>query len=837
MLTIDIHWLVPCVLVGSDRFIADNQGLTYVDEGLIKLAIRDYQHYLAAPLRNEDIAYAINEWRDADGNLCVIHILKKIEQYFLIWHGDRFEVNPESLDEWLALIAMLDPAWVLGLAYAQLMQDGVIGVEQLTTIFQTQCPSALPKRFDGLDIADNHVHLGGHGHNSLSLLDFCLYLTKNPNISADNWPYRSEYSLFNSGQLDVTLLPIATNLSFSLLFDELYNLKGGCLFPPWNELEMAQFSVQNLVTLEVTSRGKVTQQLIRASHLSNVPSSIRWTLLTTAMMHAQLGQKELSQEKVNQFVRLSNILRNYMIVSGVGLGQFVEYFGFKLRKPQSGCLSYQEHGLMHDLGAHVSREFRGASNLVLKEHKKSWILKPKKLAGFAQQLLANKLESQCHFVIHFTRDFSKTAAKGDYLLTHYREDLLTQLRKIQDFYSSLTYQCYQLNDNDKLASVQTEADLRALVRGFDVAGNENELPIEVFAPTLRVLRSSKQQAQSIYEKRLRRPFLTVHSGEDYSHILSGLRAIDEAVIFCGFESGDRLGHALALGVDVSVWAKRQQRIYLSPEAHLDNLVWCYQKGVSISMHNPIFNGVLSVLAQKISRLVRHIYGNVQHYSTEDLYKAWELRRNCPLMVDRYCTSTSEEVVLWAPDTDFIHKCSNSKPVILWRQRMKSDSSNEKAKVISISCSATNLHHDSDDIFHDFISPQEIELIEAIQDWQIEQYSKKQIIIEACPTSNVFISRINCYSEHPIYRWCPPTSKWLEAGGKFNKFGIRTGAIKVCVNTDDAGLMPTSIENEHRVLQHTAIKHFNISDFEAHDWIVKIREAGVSVFRTNHIDWS
>ncbi len=129
-----------------------------------------------------------------------------------------------------------------------------------------------------------------------------------------------------------------------------------------------------------------------------------------------------------------------------------------------------------------------------------------------------------------------------------------------------------------------------------------------------------------------------------------------------------------------------------------------------------------------------------------------------------------------------------------------------------------------------------QLIHAIQDLLIERYSKRQIVLEACPTSNIFIGRLKQYVEHPIFRWNPPCSSWLANKGKFNAFGIRKGPITVCVNTDDAGLMPTTIENEHRILKETAIKEHDVSAFAADQWIDTIRQTGVDIFKSNHLDW-
>ena len=40
---------------------------------------------------------------------------------------------------------------------------------------------------------------------------------------------------------------------------------------------------------------------------------------------------------------------------------------------------------------------------------------------------------------------------------------------------------------------------------------------------------------------------------------------------------------------------------------------------------------------------------------------------------------------------------------------------------------------------------------------------------------------------------------------------------VCVNTDDAGIMPTTIQNEYAVLEKTASQVFGVGSAQARTW--------------------
>ncbi|EIT1085690.1 hypothetical protein L1G27_004740, partial [Escherichia coli] len=102
------------------------------------------------------------------------------------------------------------------------------------------------------------------------------------------------------------------------------------------------------------------------------------------------------------------------------------------------------------------------------------------------------------------------------------------------------------------------------------------------------------------------------------------------------------------------------------------------------------------------------------------------------------------------------------------------------------------------------------------------------------TSNIYIGRFEKYHEHPLFRWNPPNPEWLATGGKFNQYGLRSGPLAVCLNTDDSALMPTTIANEHRLIRECCIQHYGINSWMADLWIDAIRQKGMMVFRANHL---
>jgi RHS repeat-associated protein len=158
-------------------------------------------------------------------------------------------------------------------------------------------------------------------------------------------------------------------------------------------------------------------------------------------------------------------------------------------------------------------------------------------------------------------------------------------------------------------------------RGIDLCTDEAGVPIWVMAPLIRWVREAGQQAASHLKNRgelgIPPPRLSTHAGEDFVHLLTGLRRLDEAISYLRLEEGDRLGHGLALGVDPLVWCSRVGRVLQTREERLLDLAWewrCYAEyseyGIAVTSDR------LAYVRTEISRLARSIFD--RSYYPEDL---------------------------------------------------------------------------------------------------------------------------------------------------------------------------------------------------------------------------
>lgn len=842
MLKVSDESIAYASLLVSDRFLFNEVGIDKQSLLLQEKSIFDYQPYISRMLRNEDVTALVFSFNLDQVSLK--KLLSLLSDKYLIWQGNRFEVKSNYLEEWLELASLIDVSWIIAKAYSDLAHDYDISEQEIITCIKNhQCPTALQQSKGKKGFADNHVHQGGHGHTGPSLLSFSLYgVEVNGKIK---WPRRPESTLFESEKYKKGDLPRWS----ALLGDNLAAFAFDNDYARINELHMkpdinVEFNGDAISYIERGDCANFTQHCLSQSNCLLIPSANRWLLFCTGLV--SLSNKV--DKALETYIRISNILRNYMIVMGVGLGQFVESFRFPLRRQRS--LASQDivglDAFKSDISKETVREFRVSPNFAIGSN--SFPADPKALKASLEVLYKESLTERVHFVLHFTR----SGKREDKRQSKFRGNIKNQVRLLQQFHGSVSFSDSEIkafrieSENESL-----QVDLRKAIRGYDVAGNENDLPIEVFAPALRVLRSAKHSSQSLFTTRYQRPFLTIHAGEDYSHLLSGLRAIDEAVYFCDYQSGDRIGHGLALGVSPILWAQRQQTAYVTIGEHLDNLVWCFQKSLEVIQKVPKFTGVLHLLQEKINFWSGYLYE--EEHSCRSLYEAWKLRRNCPYALNLDKLSTDMPPVIdaknplfrdWIIDFDQIQcNASNQKAFALWQKYILAELDerffDRREKQVIIHCNPKQGFEPFGykyGTYFDSISAAELELYEAIQDLQMEKYGSQEIIFEACPTSNIYIGRFEHYHEHPIYRWSPPIESWLNAGERFNKFGLRRGSISVCVNTDDSALMPTSIQNEHRVLQRAAVEHFGVGANKAEYWINRIRQKGVEVFEENHLDW-
>lgn len=436
--------------------------------------------------------------------------------------------------------------------------------------------------------------------------------------------------------------------------------------------------------------------------------------------------------------------------------------------------------------------------------------------------LVEKIKEKYFYVYHFPKMVDELEAK-----------MVDEPRKEGTEYFQTHLKCRHYKYRKQLKKwAKALADMReknqeyaSRVLGIDACANELVARPEVFGQAFRYLKEHLPSKDYLGEfnskKALPQLRATFHVGEDFLDIVYGLRAIDEAVCFLGFTHGDRLGHAIALGIDVDEWYRNKMyRVYLSKQEILDNIAWLIKKIRDYEIDIPLSS--YDKLQSIYNKFYREIYyNNISDKSiipVETYIDAWKLRGDDPEYYFDYNfeDKSNESNNKLLQNTSFWNRCACIK--------------NESNKLVR------KLYH----MYHyDPIVKSEgykktvlkienylIDIIKKVQkELQIE-LRKKGISIETNPSSNVLISTFKRYDKHPILN--------------MNNFGLQnrtddineTTQLFVSINTDDQGVFDTLLENEYALMAIALEKTKNedgsckYNQADIYNWLDGVRQMGI-----------
>lgn len=350
------------------------------------------------------------------------------------------------------------------------------------------------------------------------------------------------------------------------------------------------------------------------------------------------------------------------------------------------------------------------------------------------------------------------------------------------------------------------------ITGIDAASSEFDARPEEFGQPFRFLHHFGFDA-------------TFHAGEDFYDIADGLRAIDEAIRFLQLRPSDRIGHALALGVNAeNYYNTRHKTIALPKQYMLDNVVWLLmmskKHGISMDVKTEWFlKDNYRILVNEIgyakANSSDNTNGSVNFNDIPDISDYWEsmmLRGDNPESYNS--DGTLKNTATLSSDTWDYYAFVDSDDVRHIRHY------NVNAKRLYYYYHYGNTIMENGDKVKSFQLPDGYSnLITELQNAMMKQISKSHICIECCPSSNVRIGRLARFDSHPIFRFMP-----------VNPWDTRY-PLAVTVNTDDLGVFSTSLPNEYSLLALALLKmkdkegNHIYSTQEVYDWIRRVIENG------------
>lgn len=369
-------------------------------------------------------------------------------------------------------------------------------------------------------------------------------------------------------------------------------------------------------------------------------------------------------------------------------------------------------------------------------------------------------------------------------------------------------------------------DGRQRVFGIDGCSKEIGCGPETFATEFRYLRECSMHSEDLQWWQSKREDyvaigITYHAGEDFLDIIDGLRSIDETIEFLQLKRGDRIGHAVALGVVAKdFYGLKRYNIYLTKQHYLDNLVWMLNR--SLEWNIPLSEGLRTVLTQKAKELMRYIFWNNssdKNYHEDlldDYFCSWKLREDHP---EIYFTEEPSLPSGSCWDEYDAYKIRKDNIELMQYRKIKSITD------------LVRLYHYDNGVKSRGLKPEQMsvndwksyaELVTQFQDSLKRKIAERGIAVECNLTSNVLIGTFRRYDAHPILR--------------FNRHRLDSDTERVNIlaslNTDDLGVFSTSLENEYALLLCALRKARHMAgkwdDTIIYDYLDYLRECGINM---------
>jgi hypothetical protein len=384
-------------------------------------------------------------------------------------------------------------------------------------------------------------------------------------------------------------------------------------------------------------------------------------------------------------------------------------------------------------------------------------------------------------VLHFTKDRGGAARQGLHQ-AHWQETAAVPAHPTQFRYGRF----FEDKRREALATVEAiraDPEMLETIRGLDLCTDELGVPNWVMLPLLTEVRDGA--ATTIAEspnRGLKRLRTTVHVGEDFVHLMTGLRNTDQAVRYLGLREGDRLGHSLALGIEPQDWASRAGRVAIAAEEHLLNLAWEYE--IAARGGGTELPSRQAYLEHNLATLGERIFG--RPIAPRDIVQLTQ-RLHDPEQLER---------LGFPSEWPAFHAAHRTAPTeLLWAYLTNGEVFKRGKDVIWVDAAA------------------DVDAMTRAQAMVRKEVGQRGIFVEMNPSSNLLIGDLGDVTKHPFWRLANAD----EPNG--------VPSIAVCIGTDDPIIFSTTLRQEYQLV-YDALLAGGRSDVEARRWISRIRQNGL-----------
>lgn len=292
---------------------------------------------------------------------------------------------------------------------------------------------------------------------------------------------------------------------------------------------------------------------------------------------------------------------------------------------------------------------------------------------------------------------------------------------------------------------------------IDGAGNELQCPPSVMAPVFRQ-----------FERETGISYKTYHCGEDFYHLISGIRSVYEGVEFLELKQGNRIGHATAVGIPPNKWRENiPEVVVLRKGDWFLDLIFIWKILLECN-HRDVLK-----IEQTMLPIAMEIFEGIRsEVSVHSLSAFYDARQLDPEYLTTAIAATSDKS--WSPIEEEYRAIQFRRHrgvcgVKLFRYWLQDrDSIDEQNKLIEVE--------------RDFLDADTLLLLQQKVQHIINE---RNVVLEALPVSNVRISQYQDMRQHHILRWMGVKGHTLPGDEE----------MTVCIGSDDPGIFVSDIKNE------------------------------------------
>jgi adenosine deaminase len=519
----------------------------------------------------------------------------------------------------------------------------------------------------------------------------------------------------------------------------------------------------------------------------------------------------LKRLRVTGSVTLTNMLHNYLLLQNLyyrllvqseeqyGFDQFQKVTWTDLREPaEKDYLARfcSMHGPLHGQSRIVYLEGRFAPK---DTEEKNLALLELILRGYWMYLQdSTPPEPLTELLAAFEKKIKEaTLGKGRYM----RLGLVAHFVKMPESADDTPYRFYRLRGRlmEQAHTLRTSLEhypsLRRWVRGVDAAANELDAPPEVFASAFRICRATGLTHRSF------------HAGEDFHHLLSGIRAMLDALELLDLREGDRIGHGTAMGISPDLWLSRMpgqvrvrkddwlldllatwRLLKKAGETSLAYRIECDLTDLGCELLRQEVSGVALERAMRLRGLnVRYLHA---------VFSGQTPGAPLPSAVDIVSPLQDAERAE-AEQVDDATRTHRAECELLWRWLSDADVRARGRKLIPVECGY-------------FSAREYVKVQQAL----MTEFKERSVLIETLPSSNVRISQYEQFEEHHAFRWMRLPG-FLQDGDP---------EIMVTLGSDDPGIFAGELAGEFYQL-YAVLRGLGLHDKDALRKVAELNERG------------